>query len=161
MRRGSCGPRSGRCPGSSRPVRRPSGRRRYKPWRRTNIAMPIASRVGPIRPAIIFVVAMRTPQGLHSDSTVHPGTLEELQYQSLLGPLWVKSRHRVTFASCPFFHSKQPFVSVSGASAKCHERTWATSIIALETGRSSRAGHRNHGDRCRESASNSARRQRC
>src|SRR5262249_24364677 len=29
--------------------------------------MPIARRVGPIRPAIILVVAMRTPQGLHSD----------------------------------------------------------------------------------------------
>src|SRR5262245_20840108 len=51
--------------------------------------MPIARRVGPIKPAIIFVVAMRTPQGLHSDSTAHPSTLEELQYQSLPGPLWV------------------------------------------------------------------------
>src|SRR5262249_44288133 len=53
--------------------------------------MPIARRVGPIRPAIIFVVAMRTPQGLHSDSTVHPITLE-FHYQSLPGPLWVISR---------------------------------------------------------------------
>ena len=31
----------------------------------------------------------------------------------------VKSRHRVTFAPCPFFHSKQTFVSVSGTSALC------------------------------------------
>ena len=38
-----------------------------------------------------MVNALRNPQGLHSDSTVHPSTLEELQYQSLLGPLWVRS----------------------------------------------------------------------
>ena len=40
-------------------------------------------------------------------------------------------------------------------------RSTTTSIIVPETGRSCRAGHRNHGDRCRESRPNSARRQRC
>jgi hypothetical protein len=42
-----------------------------------------------------MVNALRTPQGLHSDSTVHPSTLEELQYQSLLGPLWVDAVDKV------------------------------------------------------------------
>ena len=39
-------------------------------------------------------------------------------------PLWVMSRHRATSASCPFFPSKQTFVSASGTSALCHNRTF-------------------------------------
>ena len=45
-------------------------------------------------------------------------------------PLWVISRHEGPFASCPFFPSKQTFVSASGTSAKCHKRKLATSVIA-------------------------------
>ena len=37
--------------------------------------------------------------------------------------LWVMSRHRVAYASCPLFPSKQTFVSASGMSAKCQKRT--------------------------------------
>jgi hypothetical protein len=37
-------------------------------------------------------------------------------------PLWVKNRHRVTSESCPFFPSKQIFVSVSGTSAMCQKQ---------------------------------------
>src|SRR5262249_41762048 len=85
--------------------------------------MPIARRVGPIRPAIIFVAAMRTPQGLHSDSTVHPSTLEELQYQSLPRPLWVKSRHQGALYQCPLYPQKRTSVERVGMSALCQKRT--------------------------------------
>jgi hypothetical protein len=39
-------------------------------------------------------------------------------------PFWVKSGYRVAFASCPFFPSKQTFVSASGTSAMCQKRKW-------------------------------------
>ena len=38
--------------------------------------------------------------------------------------LWVKSGNGVTHASCPFFPSKQTFVSPSGTSAMCQKQTW-------------------------------------
>jgi hypothetical protein len=56
-----------------------------------------------------MVNALRTPQGLHSDSTVHPSTLEELQYQSLLGPLWVILRPQHSGMECPLLEDLQTF----------------------------------------------------
>jgi hypothetical protein len=48
----------------------------------------------------------------------HPGK-DQAKYLSL----WVISGNGVTPASCPFFPSKQTFVSASGTSAMCHKRT--------------------------------------
>src|SRR6516165_4043581 len=92
--------------------------------------MPIANRVGPIRPAIIFVVAMRTPQGLHSDSTVHPSTLEEFQYQSLPGPLWVQPRKSPSGLLCQLSPAADMPPQSASASAAGERRT--AQIMAVQ-----------------------------
>jgi hypothetical protein len=48
---------------------------------------------------------------------------------------WSNARgNGVTPASCPFFPSKQTFVSASGTSAKCHERTLAARLLSATSG---------------------------
>ena len=62
---------------------------------------------------------------------VHPRWRHRLHQSTRECPLWVISRHRVAYASCPLFPSKQTFVSASGMSAKCHEQTSAKSSSEL------------------------------
>jgi hypothetical protein len=47
-----------------------------------------------------------------------------VESKNMLCPVWVISGNGVTPASCPFFPSKQTFVSASGTSAMCQDRTW-------------------------------------
>src|SRR6478752_7949250 len=56
-------------------------------------------------------------------TTSFPTPSDGVRSQNSECPLWVKSRHRVTSASCPLFHSKRTFISAVYTPAWCH---WAT-----------------------------------
>jgi hypothetical protein len=68
-------------------------------------------------------------------------------------PLRVKSRHRVTSASCPLCPQKRTFVSALSMSALCHKRTSVQAVIPCSS-RQHKSGHR---PSCRRSPSRRAR----